>query len=214
MAHAFQTRYDGTVCCRLEGEEKAVIAQVTQEVADLIRVDLGLDEEPVALQRAADSEDPLERLEAEFAARDARRPSDSAVRKLFPEASPNERLAEEYRRFGQQDLASGKLDDLMRVSSTIDASGPAAGEVVLHTDDALAWLRSLTILRTVVADRLGVHRDGDFETVRMMQQIGERVPESSSEDESEEETVGPDVMIAIYELLSWLQESLVQSLES
>jgi len=75
------------------------------------------------------------------------------------------------------------------------------------------WLRALTTLRTVVADRLGVERDGDFETVRMLQQIGERVPEAAEDEDESSETAGGDVMIAIYELLSWLQESLIRVLE-
>ena len=37
MAHAFRRRADGTLACRLDGEEKAIIAQVAQETADLIR---------------------------------------------------------------------------------------------------------------------------------------------------------------------------------
>ena len=74
MAHAFRRRPDGTLACRLDGEEKAIIAQVAQETADLIRGDLGIEADGGALRRAAESEDPLRRLEAEFAGREARTP--------------------------------------------------------------------------------------------------------------------------------------------
>lgn len=212
MAHAFRPRPGSTYACRLEGEEKAVISQVAQEVADLVRLDLGLTEDSLPVRRAAASDDPLERLEAEFAAHEPREPGDPAVRRLFPEASDEAELAAEFRRFGQQDLVAAKLEDLAVLSASIDRTGPGTTEVSLDEDEALAWLRGLTTLRTVVADRLGVERDGDFETVRMLQQIGERVPEAA-EEEDDAETAGGDVMIAIYELLSWLQESLVRVLE-
>ena len=67
MAHAFRRRPDGSLACRLDGEEKAIIAQVAQETADLIRGDLGIDQGGDALRRAAESEDPLRRLGAECA---------------------------------------------------------------------------------------------------------------------------------------------------
>lgn len=213
MAHAFRPRADGSFACRLEGEEKAVIVQVAQEVSDLVRLDLAVTEDSLAVRRAAASDDPLERLEAQFATHEAREPGDPAVRRLFPEASPDESLAAEFRRFGQQDLVAIKLEDLAALCESIDRTGPGATEVSLSEEEAMHWLRALTTLRTVVADRLGVERDGDFETVRMLQQIGERVPEAAEDEDESSETAGGDVMIAIYELLSWLQESLIRVLE-
>ncbi|MEE1616961.1 DUF2017 family protein [Brachybacterium sp. J153] len=210
MAHAFRRRPDGTVACRLDGEEKAILAQVAQETADLIRADLGLDPEREAVRRAAESEDPLRRLEAEFAGRDARVPSDSAVKRLFPDASEDPDLAREYRRLGQQDLAEGKLSDLHRVIALLDGAGPGHGEVVVAADEAVVVLRALNDVRIVLADRLGLQRDGDFDTVRMLQQIGERVEDLPERDD---EMVGSDVVIAVYELLSWLQESLLRALD-
>ncbi len=210
MAHAFRRRPDGTLACRLDGEEKAILAQVTQETADLIRADLGLDGESSTLQRAADSEDPLRRLEAEFAGRDAREPSDSAVRRLFPAASQDPELAAEYRRLGQQDLADAKLGDLRRVMAILDATGNGHSEVVIGDEDAMAMLRALNDVRIVLADRLGLQRDGDLDTVRMLQQIGERVEGAALTDDDQ---VGSDIVIAVYELLSWLQESLLRALD-
>ena len=95
--------------------------------------------------------------------------------------------------------------------TVLDSSGPAHGEVVLDEDDALVMLRALNDVRIVLADRLGLQRDGDFDTVRMLQQIGERVEGAGST--GDEEHVGSDVVIAVYELLSWLQESLLRALD-
>ena len=210
MAYAFRRRPDGSLTCRLDGEEKAIIAQVAQETADLIRADLGLGESAEVLARAAQSEDPLRRLEAEFAGREPRTPSDTAIKRLFPDASADPEAAAEYRRLGQQGLADGKLADLRAVIRILDATGPGPSEVSVDDDQALQLLRALNDVRIVLADRLGLQRDGDFDTVRMLQQIGERVEGSALEDD---EHVGSDVVIAVYELLSWLQESLLRALD-
>lgn len=211
MAHAFRRRPDGSLACRLDGEEKAIITQVAQETADLIRADLGIDAERDVLRRAAESEDPLRRLEAEFAGREAREPSDSAVKRLFPAASEDPELAAEYRRLGQQDLADGKLADLRTVMQVLDATGGGHSEIVIDDAGAMAMLRALNDVRIVLADRLGLERDGDFDTVRMLQQIGERV--EGMERSGDEEQVSSDIVIAVYELLSWLQESLLRALD-
>ncbi|MGO1225585.1 DUF2017 domain-containing protein [Brachybacterium sp. AOP42-C2-15] len=211
MAHAFRRRADGSLACRLDGEEKAILTQVAQETADLIRADLGIDTGRDVLRRAAESEDPLRRLEAEFAGRDAREPSDSAVKRLFPAASEDPELAAEYRRLGQQDLADGKLADLRTVMQVLDATGGGHSEIVLDDAGAMAMLRALNDVRIVLADRLDLQRDGDFDTVRMLQQIGERV--EGADRSGDEEHVSSDIVIAVYELLSWLQESLLRALD-
>src|SRR5699024_8399534 len=83
------------------------------------------------------------RLEAEFAGREARTPSDSAVRRLFPAASEDPDLADEYRRLAQQDLADGKLADLRRVMRILDRTGSGHSEVVIDDDESMALLRAL-----------------------------------------------------------------------
>jgi hypothetical protein len=211
MAHAFRRRADGSLACRLDGEEKAIISQVAQETADLIRADLGIDADGDVLRRAALSEDPLRRLEAEFAGREAREPADPAVQRLFPAASEDPQLAAEYRRLGQQDLADGKLADLRTVMKILDRTGGGHSEVVIDDAESLAMLRALNDVRIVLANRLGLKRDGDFDTVRMLQQIGERV--EGTESSGDDEHVGSDIVIAVYELLSWLQESLLRALD-
>lgn len=216
MAHAFRRRDDGSVVCRLEGEEKAIITQVAQETADLIRMDLGIDHGPRAVREAAASEDPLERLEAEFATREARAPRDAAVQRLFPAASEDPALAEEFRRLGQQDLADQKIEDLRSLMALMDASGPSRSEVALEDETAaIQMLRALNDVRLVLADRLGIERDGDLDTLMMLQEIGERVEEAGPlepQPEDGPQQAGGDIVIAVYELLTWLQESLLRAL--
>ncbi|MDO5662112.1 MAG: DUF2017 family protein [Brachybacterium sp.] len=212
MAYEFVRRADGPIMCRLDAEEKAVIAQVAQEIAELVRTDLGLEQESEETQDAAESEDPLRRLEAEFASREARHPADSAVRRLFPDAASDPGQAEEYRRLAQGELADAKLEALHQVTCSLDGSGPGNSEVVLSRPEAERWLRALTDMRIVLADRLGVRRDGDFETLQMLQ--GLEVPEEAEPAPTQTDgTAGPDLVAAIYELLSWLQESLVAAMD-
>lgn len=215
MAHAFVQRADGLFMCRLDAEEKAVLAQVAQEVSELVHHDLRLADEPGTVRRAADSSDPLERLEAEFAARDAQEPSDPAVRRLLPAASEDPALAEEMRRLGQADLVAAKLAALGRIQSTLDASGPLRTEVVLDPEDARAWVSGLTDLRLVLAERLGLRSDQDAETLHMLQQIEADAeldaPRTTSND-GEPGMASGDLVLAVYDLLTWLQESLVRVL--
>ena len=80
--------------------------------------------------------------------------------------------------------------------------------------EPLRWIAPITtetVAGIVLADRLGLERDGDFDTVRMLQQIGERV--EGMERSGDEEHVSSDIVIAVYELLSWLQESLLRALD-
>ncbi|PWH05259.1 DUF2017 domain-containing protein [Brachybacterium endophyticum] len=213
MAHAFRPRPGGEVACRLESEEKAIISQVAQEVGELIRHDLDLREDAEPVREAAGSADPLERLEAEYASRTPRSPRDSAVSRLFPAASEDPAVAEELRRLGQADLAEQKLEDLGALVRTLDGSGPGSSEISIDEDAVPGWLRGLTDMRLVLADRLQITQDGDFETLQMLQQIGERVPEAQPVEDEDDQVAGSDVVAAVYELLTWLQESLLRAIE-
>lgn len=218
MAYAFVRRPDGSVMCRLDTQEKAVVAQVAQEVAELIRVDLGWDDEPEAVRRAAQSDDPLERLEAEYAST-PRSPQDSAVRRLLPDGSDDPGLADELRRMGQRDLVDAKLADLREVMRSIDAIGPISSEIVLAPPQAQAWLTALTDMRLVLADRLSLRSDDDLETLRALQEAGLAELGATEDADAAQlrpsamhegaEVAGPDIVLAVYDLLTWLQESLV-----
>lgn len=217
MAYEFVRRADEKVMCRLDPEEKAVIAQVAQEVSDLIRADLGIASRPAAVQEAAGSEDPLTRLEAELATA-WKEPSDSAVQRLFPDSSEDPQLAHDLRARGQADLVARTLEVLARVQRSIDAAGPVHAEIVLDGPDAEAWLAALSDMRIVLADRLGLRSDEDLDTLRMLRQVeveADLPPVDDAAHPLHEEgrtMAGPDVVLAVYELLSWLQESLVDVL--
>ena len=153
----------------------------------------------------------VERLEAELAGTPSREPRDSAVQRLFPDASEDPEIAAEMRRLSQAPLAQEKVDDLRALVTALDSTGPGTSEVVVLAEDVAAWLRALNDLRLVLADRLNLTRDGEFETLRMLQQIAERVEDL--EPVEPEGVAGADIVAAVYELLKWLQESLLRAMD-
>jgi hypothetical protein len=113
--------------------------------------------------------------------------SDPAVERLLPNAYPDDAAAAaEFRTFTRSGLVERKLANAGRVAATLpDASGVAE----LTASDAMAWLRTLTDLRLVLATRLGIDDDDD----------------SGAPDE---------LLRAVYDWLAFLQDSLLAVLEA
>jgi hypothetical protein len=111
---------------------------------------------------------------------------DPALDRLLPNAYPDdEAAAQEFRSFTRAGLIERKLTNAGRVAATLpDESGTSD----LTAADALAWLRTLTDLRLVLATRLGIEEDGD-----------EGAPD--------------DMLRAVYDWLGSLQDSLLAVLE-
>lgn len=198
----------------LDAGERSVIAQVAQECADLIRFDLGVPapedgRTPEALRAAAASDDPLQRLEAEFASdRTGSAPSDPAVKRLFPAAvSDDAEQAAEYRRLSQAGLVRDKLAALEAVVATLDRVPPASGSVLLDEREGELWLRGLADMRTVLADRMGIRSDSDLDALRLLRD-NDLEPETTADDTE----AGIDYLATVYEFLSWLQETLVDAM--
>jgi hypothetical protein len=199
----------------LEAGERSVIAQVAQECADLIRVDLGVpapDEgrSTAALDAAADSEDPLQRLEAELASdRTGSEPHDPAVRRLFPPAVRDDpERAAEFRRLSQSSLVRDKIEALECVVSTLDRVPMASASVLIDEGEAALWLRALADMRLVLAERMGIRSDSDLDALRLLRD-NDLEPETSPEDTE----AGLDYLATVYEFLSWLQETLIDALD-
>ncbi|MGQ4496572.1 DUF2017 family protein [Dermabacteraceae bacterium P13101] len=209
MARAFLAGSDGHFSCFLEADEKAVVAQVAQEVIDLMRMDLGMREVPEALADASESSDPLRRLEAEMAGDGAgREPEDPAVKRLLPNlVEGDEAAAREYRRLSQQDLVKDKTHALACVCRVVDSTGNGPVELMLDRGEALLWLRALTDMRLVLAERMGVRNEDDFEMLQMFCQ-----QEVEPETQEDDELPGVDYLATVYEFFSWLQESLLRAI--
>lgn len=216
MAHSFVPRLDGRYMCRLDDDERAVLCQVATEVLQLIRSDLGLNQDSSAAltQQALASEDPLERLEAEQAAHTlSRAPRDEAVQRLLPDAFPgDDEASEDFRRLCQPGLADSIVETLSTVIATITAHGleDVEDELIIDREQADHFLRALTTIRLVLADRMSLKNDGDYEALHLL-----RSNDIGQEDAEEKNgQVSVDFLLSLYDFLSWLQESLVLAMST
>lgn len=114
---------------------------------------------------------------------------DGAVARLLPSAYPDDAEADaEFRRWTTDDVTARKLEGARTVVELFAAD---EGEgVVLDDDQQQVLLRTLTDLRLVLGQRLGVTADGFDET------------------DDEHELVLRDV----FDWLGWVQESLLQTI--
>jgi hypothetical protein len=92
--------------------------------------------------------------------------ADPAVARLVPAAYREDAsAAAEFRRLTEGDLLATRRRDAEAVRSTLEHAETAASDlraVVLDDQAAQAWLRTLTALRLVLADRLGIVTDADI----------------------------------------------------
>jgi hypothetical protein len=118
--------------------------------------------------------------------------ADAAIARLLPDGyRENAEDAAEFRRYTEADLADGKVRNARTVLQSLAV--PARRRRVHVNLDAAgvgSWLRTLTDLRLTLAARLGVERDGSM-------------PPGTSA-----------MTRAIYEWLGYLQETLVEAIDS
>ncbi len=216
MAHSFVPRLDGRYMCRLDAEERAVVCQVASEILQLVRADLGMNPDPGGpiTQQALTSDDPLERLEAEQAAHAlGRAPRDGAMRRLLPDAFPgDEKASDDFRRLSQTGLANSIVETLSTVIAAITAHGlsDVEDELIIDREQADHFLRALTTIRLVLADRMSLKNDGDYEALQLL-----RSNDIGQEDAEEKDgQVSVDFLLSLYDFLTWLQESLVLAMST
>ena len=123
-------------------------------------------------------------------------PHDAAVLRLLPDAYSDDReAAAEFRRFTAAGLAEKKMRNADVVTLDLARSAASATPTALELDveSVQAWLRSLTDVRLVLADRLGIETD----------------------DAERATTNDDELMIGdLYDWLGWVQGSLVQVLDT
>ncbi|SDB88938.1 protein of unknown function [Raineyella antarctica] len=126
---------------------------------------------------------------------DAQRPTDPVLLRLFPDAYRDDPAAsEEFRRYTESDLRQRKIDEALVVLSSLEASERGLKPVRVEPEQVEPWLRTLTALRLVVAERLGITTDtpdGDPEAV---------LPDAH------------EFMHEVYDWLGFVQESLLRAL--
>ncbi len=233
MGSPFRALRSGGVAVQLDARERAVLARLLDDVAGLLEPD---DADPEGADRAdagrADADlapdqpgedgmpdravapapsGPLARatepadVDAEWAqlaphleaAVAAPPPRDPAVRRLLPDGSRDDpELAESYRRLTEHTLRERKRSGLTLASAALTRADP----LVLDPAEAQALLKGMTDVRLVIAERLGVRTDEDAELLHRALLV-------AGDDEDEWVTAA-----AVYDALTWWQESLVAAL--
>ena len=189
-----------------------VIATFTGFEADLLRslasqlVELLHNESALP----AESADPLEAL-LDFSG-PTTEPDDPVLARLFPTAyRDDEEAASEFRRFTEGTLRDGKAAAAASIIDTLEDAGlpPELTEdgltidIELDPGSAMTWMKSFTDIRLALATRLGIEEgDEDF---------WESLAEDPNDDTATQQLVQ---VYEIYQWLGYLQETLVQALES
>lgn len=144
----------------------------------------------VAPEDADESADPLSRMVG--IDETAERPDDPALARLFPDAYLDDgEAAADFRRFTERSLRESKM---AHAHTALDSLRRSGEKVTLSADEASAWLGTLNDIRLALGARLAI-----------------------TEDSAEEFAALPDddpraATFHVYDWLTFLQESLVQSL--
>lgn len=177
-------RRGGAVQVSLTGEEATALAALAGQVA----VMLGDDSSPAGA-------DPLEAIVG-MSTEEVPPPEDPALRRLLPDAyADDDAKAGEFRRLMDGELRRIKTEALDEMRAAVDGAGESGVKLRLAPPQAEAWLQALTDIRLVLGTRLDVTEDLEDHWRRL----------------------GPDdplaPLLAAYEWLGWLQESVVLALD-
>jgi hypothetical protein len=188
MAKGFKRTRRG-VSARLDEGERTLLAHLFVEVWELLG-----GEDGAAGGDVGATGDPLEAMVGIGTSTAA--PADPALARLLPSAHRDDpEVAGEFRRYTEQGLRARKRAGLELARQTLARDGA----MELDRSEAAAWVVALTDVRLVLGERLGLRTDEDAGA------LAARLDELDEDD--------PQVfMVAIYDFLTWLQESLVHAL--
>lgn len=212
MARGFKRR-DGRYAAKLDAVERGLVVGLMEQVHELVAPP-----EPSTPGDAASGGDEFDRIVAGLGgigqgvslsaddqvpepSGDVPAPRDPALDRLLPTANrQDEQVAAEFRRLTEDGLRSRKAANLSTAIAALSA--PAGGKddkVSLDQEQALAVLISLTDVRLVLGERLGLKHDDDVELL-----------------EEQASSLPPDdpavYALAVYDFLTWLQETLAHAL--
>jgi Domain of unknown function (DUF2017) len=190
VATAFKATRHGIVAS-LDETERDLLSRLFLDVAELLEGGLPDDSDPLAVLVGI--------------APEARVPDDPALARLLPVATTeDDELAAEFRRFTEIGLRQRKSANLRVAAATlteVHRTRAKGSDLHLEDDDAVAWLTALTDVRLVLAERLEIRTDDDADALQDLL------------DDAEEDD--PRAWLAaVYDFLTWLQETLVHALSS
>ncbi|PPK91997.1 uncharacterized protein DUF2017 [Kineococcus xinjiangensis] len=122
-------------------------------------------------------------------------PEDPALRRLLPDAYPDDpQAAAEFRRFTERSLRERKAEAGRRMLVSLEPVQGQGGRVQLDADGARAWLAALNDIRLALGTRLGVDED-----------VEEVLADLDDDDPRR-------YAFAVYDFATYLQETLVRSM--
>ncbi|MEO5983424.1 MAG: DUF2017 domain-containing protein [Pedococcus sp.] len=207
MARGFKKRH-GAYVAKLDAVERGLVVGLMEQVRELVepapvaqspegggdefdRIVAGLGGIGMGISLAAD--DQVHELSGGAPA-----PRDPALDRIFPTANrEDDQVAAEFRQLTEQGLRARK-------TANLDAAIAALArledqKVTLDQAQAVALVIALTDVRLVLGERLGLKQDEDIELIE------EQVASLEEDD--------PAVYaLAVYDFLTWLQETLAHAL--
>ena len=208
MARGFKKRH-GAYVAKLDAVERGLVVGLMEQVRELVepapvpepsesaaggdefdRIVAGLGGIGMGISLAADDQVQL--------AGGVPAPRDPALDRIFPTANrEDDQIAAEFRQLTEQGLRTRKAANL---DTAIAALAHLEDQkVTLDQAQAVALVIALTDVRLVLGERLGLKQDEDLEL------IGEQVSSLEEDD--------PAVYaLAVYDFLTWLQETLAHAL--
>ena len=205
MARGFKKR-QGRYVARLDAVERGLVVGLMEQVRELVqpadaapdaeggdefdRIVAGLGGVGMGVSLAADDQVQL--------AGGVPAPRDPALDRIFPTANrQDDQVAAEFRQLTEQGLRARKtanLDTAIAALAHLEEQ-----KVSLDQAQAVALVVALTDVRLVLGERLGLKQDDDLELI-------EEQVSSLEEDD-------PAVYaLAVYDFLTWLQETLAHAL--
>lgn len=179
---------------QLVTEERALLARLLDDVEGLLAQDAAQRDAGASASAGVSEAEVLAQLEAALTPPP---PADPAVARLLPDGHRDDpELAAGYRRLTESGLRERKRAGLDRAATALVRNDP----VVLDAEEAMALLKGLTDVRLVLAERLGLHTDEDAEALHhaLAASYGSDSPRLAA--------------AALYDALTWWQESLVSTL--
>ncbi len=175
---AFEHGADGRLMAQVEPEEATMLSELASQIVGLVTAG------------------PADRL--------AREADDPALRRLLPDAYPDDAGASaEFRRFTVDGLVERKVANAVALIASLSEAAEATAPTEVRLDPAAvqAWLRCLTDMRLVLAERLEI-TDDDPST-----------PAPAGRSESNPPDAAAAMLRDVYDWLGLVQESLLHAID-
>ena len=207
MAKGFSRSRRG-IRAKFDDHEKALLAHLFVEVYELLDDQTAVEADPLAAMVGIGTA--------------VKPPADPALARLLPDGHRDDPEASaEFRRYTEVGLRQRKRTGLETARRTLGRPGV----LLLDDSEAQAWVVALTDVRLVLAERMGLRTDDDHE--RLMDQVMDAIDARDEGDDADDvgdrpssdlggdpasDMVALEVMLSLYDFLTWLQETLVAAL--